>query len=276
MNKNTQTSIIIINYNTFDLTCECIDSVIDKTIEINYEIILVDNGSIECNADLFKERFPSITLIKSKTNLGFAKGNNLGIQSAIGDVILLLNSDTVLENDAISICYKRLVKDDKYGLITSKLIYPNGDIQHQCRRFETISILLAEQLRLHKLLSKKKRAEIFLNGYFDHESVVETDRIWGAFFMFKKEILTMLPDNKLADTFFMYGEDNEWCYQIRTMTSFKVLYFPKAIVTHKIGGSNFGKEKKNVILNNKRIYMSKYYGKLKTKIYFVLHHLLLK
>lgn|SRR5690554_1820898 len=271
-----EVSIIIINFNTYQLTCECIESILDKTKGVSYEVILVDNGSVECDPDLFKEKFPDIKLIKSKINLGFAKGNNLGIENAKGDVILLLNSDTVLENDAISICYKRLVEDNRYGLITSKLIYPNGDVQRQCRKFETISMLLMEQFRIHKLWSKQKRAKKLLNGYFDHQTEIETDRIWGAFFMFKRDILDLLPNNKLADTFFMYGEDNEWCYQIRTFTPYKVLYYPKAVVIHKIGGSNFGAEKNKVILNNKHIYMSEYYGSLKSNIYFFLKRILTK
>jgi len=266
-----QISIIIINYNTFEMTSQCIESVYEKTKNVEFEIVLVDNASTECNADLFAERFPSVILVKSKENIGFAKGNNLGIKTAKSDVILLLNSDTILVNNAVSICYDRLVKDKNIGLITSKLIYPNGNIQHQCRRFETISLLLTEQLRLHKLWTKEKRAKILLNGYFNHQTEIETDRIWGTFFMLKREILNALPEKKLADTFFMYGEDNEWCYQIRRLTPFKILYFPDAVVIHKMGGSNFGEQKTSMIHYNKRIYMRKYYGTLKTKIYFFLH-----
>src|SRR5437763_942905 len=90
-------SIIIINYNTFELTCNCIESVIQYTTTIPYEIILVDNASTECDAELFKKRFPQIKLVKNPENNGFAKGNNLGIKHAEGDAILLLNSDTYLK-----------------------------------------------------------------------------------------------------------------------------------------------------------------------------------
>src|SRR5690554_1692874 len=198
-----EVSIIIINFNTFQLTCECIESILDKTKGVSYEVILVDNGSVECDPDLFKEEFPMINLIKSKLNLGFSKGNNLGIKSSKGEMVLLLNSDTVLENDAISICYNRLIREKRVGVITSKLIYPNGEVQKQCRRFETISRLLIEQLRIHKLWSKEKRGKKMLGFYFDHQTEVNPDMIWGTFFMFKREILTCFPENKLAETFFM-------------------------------------------------------------------------
>lgn len=271
-----QVSIIIINYNTFEMTSDCIQSVMDKTQKVSYEIILVDNASDECSPTLFLEKFPDIELIVSDKNLGFSKGNNLGITKSKGEVILLLNSDTELQNDAISLTYNRMMNEDSIGLITSKLIYPSGVIQKQCRRFETISRLLIEQMRIHKLWSKEKRAYRLLNGYFDHESEIEVDRIWGAFFMFRKEILNSLPGNKLADTFFMYGEDNEWCYQIKTLTNYKIWYYPNAVVIHKMGGSNFGEAKNKVIMENKRIYMSKYYGKAKTNVYFWLHKFLVK
>src|ERR1700756_1714891 len=105
-------SIIIVNYNTFDLTCKCISTVIQCTKGIFYEIILVDNASVECDADLFLQKFPTIRLIKSTTNLGFTGGNNLGIENSGGKYILLLNSDTELTEDSISKCYDLIRKDD--------------------------------------------------------------------------------------------------------------------------------------------------------------------
>ena len=94
-------SIIIINYNTFELTSQCIASVEEQTKGIAYEIILVDNASKECSPQQFTAKFPTIHLIESSVNLGFAGGNNLGIAAAQGDVILLLNSDTKLINNAV-------------------------------------------------------------------------------------------------------------------------------------------------------------------------------
>lgn len=268
-------SVIIINYNTFDLTCNCIASVKEKTKNRNLEIIIVDNASTECNPDKFIERFPEIKLVKSSENLGFAKGNNLGISQAKNEKILLLNSDTILINDAISICANELDKRVGIGVITSMLRFPNGEIQHQCRRFEKVSLRLIELFRIHKFWSKEKRSQNLLGGYFDHKTEVVTDRIWGTFFMFKKDILSQFPENKLADRFFMYGEDNEWCYQLAKYTSKKILYFPKAEVEHLMGGSKFNdtssNSKKEAVRTNKSIYMTEYYGKWKTKFLFMLN-----
>ena len=122
-------SIIIINYNTYQLTYNCIQSIYDKCHGLDYEIILVDNSSNECNPDVFLEKFPNIVLVKSRENAGFSKGNNLGIEKAIGQYILLLNSDTVLVNDAVSICYEYLHSHATVGVVTTKLIFPDGRIQ---------------------------------------------------------------------------------------------------------------------------------------------------
>lgn len=96
-----KTSVIIINYNTFQLTYDCIKSVYNNTKTNLIEIVLVDNASTERNPDDFLIDFPELILLKMKQNLGFAKGNNEGIKMASGDLILLLNSDTVLINSAI-------------------------------------------------------------------------------------------------------------------------------------------------------------------------------
>src|SRR6185436_7017921 len=95
-------SVILINYNTFALTGDCIRSVINHTKGVEYEIIVVDNASTETDPGRFLIDFPSIKLVKSAVNAGFARGNNLGIEKATGDHILLLNNDTILQDDSIS------------------------------------------------------------------------------------------------------------------------------------------------------------------------------
>src|SRR5580765_4129196 len=124
INKEILVSIIIVNFNTFKYTCTCIKSIIQYNQKQNFEIILVDNASSECDANLFLSKFPEIKLIKNKKNLGFAKANNIGIKAALGDIILLLNSDTELVTDAINMCATELKKNKHIGVISAKLTYP--------------------------------------------------------------------------------------------------------------------------------------------------------
>lgn len=227
-------SIIIINYNTFQLTCDCIRSVLDNT-RCNVEIILVDNASFECDASLFVERFPAIKLIKSVTNLGFAKGNNLGIQQARADYILLLNSDTVLLNNAIDLSVERIKKDSRIGALSCQLVSADGSLQAASNEFSSIRKNIGRTFRLQKIFPGLRFKN--LNLQVEHE----TEWIWGTFFLFPKTILSHFKGGKLSDDFFMYGEDQQWCYKLRR-SGYTVLYFPKAKILHFIGASSTDKE----------------------------------
>ena len=183
-----QLSIIIINYNTFQLTCNCIRSIKEKVYDLDYEIILVDNDSSERDPNLFSQNFPDIKLIISAENTGFAGGNNIGISRAKGDYILLLNSDTELLNNAPKICYDHMMQHPDVGITTAQLTYPDGRIQHNCRRFRTIGWELLQIFPLFFFLPKKKREALMLHHYFDHKRMMNCDWVWGTFMLFPKKI----------------------------------------------------------------------------------------
>ena len=233
----SKVSIIIINYNTFELTSNCIRSVIVQTHGVDYEIILVDNASSECNADDFLKEFPGIRLIKSLTNGGFAYGNNLGIEQATGAYILLLNSDTVLKEDSVSKCVNYLKEHGEIGVVGCKMIYPSGTIQYSARRFRSISWELLDLFRfLPLLLPYKKRAKRMLGQYFRHNEVMVCDWVNGAFFLFPNSIIEKLSGNKLDDRFFMYAEDQLWCEQISNL-GYKIVFYPETTIVHINSGS---------------------------------------
>lgn len=256
-----QLSIIIINYNTFNLTCRCIASIHEKLMEVDYEIVLVDNASVECDPNLFKKRFPGIKLIISPTNTGFAGGNNLGIMQATGDYILLLNSDTELLNNAPKICMDHLLANNDTGIVTCQLIYPDGTIQFNCRRFRTIKWELLEIFPLYRLIPKAKREALMLHRYFDHQSFANCDWVWGTFMLFSKSIVQQLPDRKLPEDFFMYCEDVLWCWHFKQL-GYRVHFLPEAKVMHIHKGSA-DKDK----LKKMRLISIKNHGKFMKKFY---------
>ncbi len=225
-------SIVIINFNTFQLTCDCIKSVFNHVDGNSYEIILVDNASTECDADQFLSVFPGIKLIKSPINLGFAKGNNLGIQHSKGDIILLLNSDTYLTEDCISRTARLYDSMPNLGAVSVKIVYPEGYFQKTARRFRSIRNELLDLFRpVLYILPYKKRATLMLNQYFKGDFSVESDWVSGAFMMFRREILNRLPEQKLDERFFMYGEDQLWCYQF-SQQGFINYFFHEVSVVH--------------------------------------------
>jgi len=208
-------SIIIINYNTFTLTCDCIRS-ITQYVRTPYEIVLVDNCSPDDDPDEFLKLFPQITLVKNPENNGFAKGNNLGILHSKGDVVLLLNSDTYLTEDCISAPASFVREHKNIGAAGVKLVYTDGRYQNSGRKFRNITRELLDLARpLLYLLPYKKRAQLMLNQYFKGDFNTECDWVIGAYMIFRKEILEQLPEKKLDERFFMYGEDELWCYQIQ-------------------------------------------------------------
>jgi GT2 family glycosyltransferase len=209
-------SVVIINYNTFKLTCDCIESIIRHTKSVAYEIVLVDNASTKDNPDEFLTRFPQIRLVKSAENGGFAKGNNLGIASAQGDVIVLFNSDAYLIEDTFGPAAKRLMKTPDCGALSVKLVYEDGSYQRNARRFRSIRNELLDCFRpLLYLIPYRQRAVMMLNQYFRGDFDTKCDWISGAFMMMRKVTVTALPGGKLDERYFMYGEDQLWGYQLK-------------------------------------------------------------
>ncbi len=230
-------SIIIINYNSFALTSDCIRSVIKLTHDVKYEIILVDNASTECDADKFMDEFPQIVLLKSQTNGGFSYGNNLGIEKAEGEYILLLNSDTFLRDDSISKSVNYFEQRKDTGVLGCRMIFPDGNVQYTARRFKSISWELLDIFRFILLLMPyEKRSKKMLGKYFRHNADIECDWVSGAFFLIPRKIIDQLPGKKLDERFFMYGEDQLWCEQIKKL-EYKILFYAGTTIIHIGSGS---------------------------------------
>ncbi len=251
-------SVIILNYNTFDLTCNCIRSILSKTVGCSYEIIVVDNRSSEKDAKEFLKLFPDIVLVENSANVGFARGNNIGIEKASGAYILLLNSDTELKNNAIALCFQSLRKNSQVAVMASRLEYADGTLQHNCQRFPTLRYKLFELLRMQKMMPQKWAGKILLGYFFDHRSAVFPDWVWGTFFMFKRDLLKLLPGSRLADDFFMYVEDMKWCMDFKR-SGYKIAFEPSAHVIHHMGKS--GGDKLILMETNKQIFLSQYYSR---------------
>ena len=269
-----QLSIIIINYNTFTLTCNCIQSIYDKLVDVEYEIVLVDNASVECDPILFKLKFPEIKLVVSHLNSGFTGGNNLGVENSKGDYLLLLNSDIELINNAPKICLDHLLQHREVGMTTCQLLYPDGRVQYNCRRFRTISWELLEIFPLYKLLPKAKREALMLHHYFDHQSFANCDWVWGAFMLLPKSIIQQLPKKKLSDDFFMYCEDTLWCWDFKQL-GYKINFLPQAKVMHVHKGS-VSKDKwlkiRTTSIRNHACFMKKFYPDYRWYIFAAIYY----
>jgi GT2 family glycosyltransferase len=239
-------SIIIVNYNTYNLTKQTIESIIQKEHPFQYEILLVDNASSDGSIQKLQEEFNELTseeilqVFINKSNLGFAKANNIGMRIAKGEYILLLNSDTVVNEDCLEACITQMEKNTNIGALGCKVVLPDGKLDHACKRgFPTPKASLYYLLKLHKRNPKKYGQYDAL--YLHEDEVGEVDSLTGAFMLMPKAVLNEV--GLLDEDFFMYGEDIDLCYRIKE-SGYKILYYPKEQITHYKGGSSKKKRTK--------------------------------
>lgn len=207
-------SIIFVYYHTRFFLQKCIESIIENETDFKFEIIVSDNGSASDDKDFFLKLFPSIVWIDMMGNYGFARGNNAAMKVANGDCYLLLNTDTLLENNAISICYTRLNHDKSLVAAGLNLKFDDGAPQISGSYFVAggLNYLLPLPVtgfvikRLSKLIGKKAPHVI------NRAESVNVDWISGAFLMVKKS--AVLSAGFMDEDFFLYAEETEWCYRL--------------------------------------------------------------
>ena len=226
-----EVSIIIVSYNTKNLTLSCISSVVKEGSKLSKEIIIVDNGSrdgsLESIAaiDTKKSEIP-IRLIKNDENLGFSKANNQGIKIAKGKYILLLNSDTQVEKRAIIELIEFAEKNPEAGVVGPKLLNPDRTVQPSVFNLPTVSRAIQQYW-----LAKKR----ILDKYFPAGSEpVEVESLVMAGFLITPKAFEKV--GLLGERYFMFYEDLDFCRRVR-YAKLKVYYLPTAEVSHYHGAS---------------------------------------
>lgn len=239
-------SIIIVNYNTYELTKQTIESVFNVDVSFNYEIILVDNASKDDSISKIKDWLnqhkdkDKVHIIINRQNLGFSKANNIGIKKANGKYILLLNSDTYIAEDCLEKCINYIESNKHIGALGCKVVLPDGTLDHACKRgFPTPKASLYYFLKLHKKNPMKYGAYEAL--HLGEDEVGEVDVLMGAFMLMPKSVLDEV--GLLDERFFMYGEDIDICYRIKE-AGYQIIYYPKASIIHYKGGSSKKKRTK--------------------------------
>lgn len=248
-------SVIMVNYNTLELTKNTINSVIEKTSELNYEIILVDNASVDGSVEFFEREYKDkIIFIKNNENLGFGRANNKGIEIAKGKYVFLLNSDILLINNAIKILFDFMEKNEDCGVCGGNLFDVNLKPTHSfLKKLPCLSSEINFQLNF---FSKIFRKIINKRGDFNYsKNEKEVGYVTGADMMIRKKIL--LETGLFDKDFFMYSEESELTYRIK-QKGYKVISIPQAKIVHLEGKSSIFKEKKHhMFLESKYKYFYK-------------------
>ncbi len=227
--------MVILSYNTAKVTQKCLEHLYTSK-DVFFETIVVDNDSKDESVEIIKKHFPQVKLIESKENLGFARGNNLGMSRALGKYILLLNSDCFVDPYTIKRCLD-LQKD----VLGCKLLNPDGSIQSSWGFFPSLRRVLQLMLFIDNLPVVRKFVDsIHIRDVARYENTRLVDWVMGAFILLKKEVFE--KTRGFDEGFFMYGEEVEWLNRIKKM-GYEVWYTPTAQATH-IGrasqSDNFG------------------------------------
>ena len=252
-----QLSIIVVNFETPEYTLECVHSIYKNKPHCAFEVIIIDNGSKDDSLERFREGLPQVVCIETGSNLGFSQANNLGINNARGNFILLLNSDTKILDNSLDKMLEYLLANPHVGAVGPRQLHGNGKLQLSWGSFPT---LISEAFRklLHYRLSIN---DLKIRDYLEEKYAGSTDVDWvsGSCLMARKDALR---DAGLLDgRFFMYFEDIDLCRRMKD--SGRRIHYNSDITIVHYGGVSAKRNLMRVLVEYRRsqIYFTrKYYG----------------
>ncbi len=231
----TKLSVIIVNYNVKYFLEQCLLSVFKATQKVSTEVFVVDNNSVDGSCDMVREKFPQVILIENKTNTGFAKANNQAIRIAKGEYVLLLNPDTVVEEDTFKKCVDFMDAHTDAGGLGVYMIDGKGNFLPESKRgLPTPAVAFCKIFGLSALFPKSMIFGRYHLGFLNKNKTHAVDILSGAFMMMRKSALDKV--GLLDEDFFMYGEDIDLSYRI-TQGGFRNYYFPETKIIHYKGES---------------------------------------
>ncbi len=228
-------SVIIVNYNVKHFVEQCLFSVYKASEGIKVEIFVVDNNSVDGSTTLIKEKFPEAILIENKINTGFSVANNQAIKLAKGEYVLLLNPDTVVQEDTFTKIINFMDATPDAGGLGVKMLDGQGNFAPESKRgLPTPEVAFYKMFGFAKFFPKSKKFGKYHLSYLPENEINSVDVLSGAFMLIRKSVLDKIGN--LDETFFMYGEDIDLSYRI-TKAGYKNYYFPKTQIIHYKGES---------------------------------------
>ena len=229
-------SVIIVSYNVKYFLEQCLSSVIKATQNLETEIIVVDNNSVDESAEMVEKKFPNITLIHNKENVGFSKANNQAILQAKGEFILLLNPDTLVEEDALEKSVTFMSDNKEAGAVGVQMVDGKGKFLDESKRgVPNFRTSLFKFLGFHRFFPKSKLLNHYYLGFFEKDQRHEVEILVGAFMLIKKSVLDKV--GLLDEQFFIYWEDTDLSIRI-SETGYKNYYLGDVKIIHYKGESN--------------------------------------
>ncbi len=228
-------SVIIVNYNVRQFLENSLTSVLRAMEGWTGEVFVVDNASDDGSLEMLKAKFPQIQLIENRNNVGFAKANNAALKLARGRFLLFINPDTVVQEDTFRVMIRFFEENRDAGLAGCKILNPDGSFQLPCRRsFPTPWVAFTKIAGLSGLFPSSKLFGKYNLTYLSEDETYEVDAVSGSFMFLRRDVYEKIGG--LDETFFMYGEDLDWCYRA-SHAGYKVYYVHSTKIIHFKGES---------------------------------------
>lgn len=266
MSENVEISVIIVNYNVEHFLEQCLNSVFNAFKNCSGEVFVVDNNSFDGSVEMVKTKFSDTIVIDNKVNLGFSKANNQAMRLAKGKYVLLLNPDTVVEENTFRQVIDFMNENPNAGGLGVRMIDGKGRFLPESKRgIPTPSVAFYKIFGLSNLFPKSKKFGRYHLGYLSETEIHEIEILSGAFMLMRKETLDKV--GLLDEDFFMYGEDIDLSYRI-ILGGYKNYYFPTKIIHYK--GESTKKSSVNyvfVFYNAMIIFAKKHFSQKNAKLF---------
>lgn len=263
-------SVIIVNYNVVHFLELCLHSVLRATKDLETEIIVVDNQSMDGSIAMLEQKFPEVTLLANQENLGFSKANNQAVRVATGDYILFLNPDTVMPEDFFQKILPYMDSHPEAGAIGPRLIDGRGVFAPDSKKsFPTLSVALFKTMGLGRLFPKSSYFNKYYAVHVPAERTAEVEVLSGCCMLVRRSVLAM-AGNGFDEDYFMYCEDVDLCYRIRE-AGFKNIYFPETSLIHYKGESTRKASLSYVRIFNEALvtFVKKHYSKSRAQTFLL-------
>lgn len=254
-------SIIIVNYNTRDLTCQCIDSVIKKTEGVNYEIIVVDNASSDDSVATIEKKYPEVVLLPKAENMGFGRANNAGAEVATGRYFFMLNSDTILVENVIKSFFDFMESNCQYSACGCNLINADGVMVPAHGNFPSLLFEMTNYNHINKLFRSYFRNKIAISQTSLEGNIEDTDYISGADIFIRAEDFRKVGG--FDKSIFMYFEETDLFTRMKK-AGMKSCILPQFTIIHLVGGTKTSNFQRIAMYEKGRIY---YYRKNYSRFY---------
>jgi len=222
-------SVIIVNYNTRDVTTEAVASVLRHSGGLEIEVIVVDNDSQDGSVEALRAAFPQVTVVDTRHNGGYAWGNNVGLHRARGRYVLILNPDALLHETSLETALGYMVAHPEVGILGAEVFLEDGNRQLTVFRFPSLTNLFWRLIVPNRIIRESRWFGDQRYASRGYDRIMDVEVIAGCFMLLPRAVVNEV--GLMDDRFFMYSEETEWCWRVG-QAGYKVRYNPDVKITH--------------------------------------------